>query len=134
MDLQAVKQASKLWYIILTEWCFDVAKLVEAGIYNAVASFGAGISGWQIEKLLMLFESVWSKEVLVWFDRDKAGRVGSEKAWRLLKENWIDVRVFDWDRKFKSSQRQGVWFPSNIKDVCDFSVEQLGWLRGRGCV
>ena len=50
-DEEAILQAKETEHIIVAEGCFDVAKLVEAGIRNAVATFGWSLSEEQIPKL-----------------------------------------------------------------------------------
>lgn len=51
MDKEAMRQARETGHVIVTEGCFDVAKLVEAGIRNVVATFGAHLAKEQNTRL-----------------------------------------------------------------------------------
>src|SRR5207237_5762282 len=85
LDPRAKEQVRQTGRLIVVEGCFDVAKLVEAGIYNVVATFGAHISDDQARKIKLLAERLGVKETVVWYDKDKAGREGTLKALDLLK-------------------------------------------------
>ena len=135
-DSLAIKQAKKTGHVIIVEGCFDVAKLVEAGIFNVVASFGAGLGVDQIPRVQMITKHLGVDRFLVWYDRDQnlAGAKGQSEALKLLKAHWFHATGFDWKHKFFSPARGKVGIPDTIGDVCDFSVEALGWLRRRGVV
>ena len=86
-DSLAIKQAKKTGHVIIVEGCFDVAKLVEAGIFNVVASFGAGLGVDQIPRVQMITKHLGVDRFLVWYDRDQnlAGAKGQSEALKLLK-------------------------------------------------
>lgn len=134
LDRDAVKQAQETGKILVVEGCFDVAKLVEAGLKNAVASFGSQLLEEQVPRLQLIQESLRDIAFFVWYDRDKAGIEGQEKALELLKENGFDGLGFNWEISFSSKKQGTVKLPSQINDVCDFTVEQLRWLRERGVI
>jgi 5S rRNA maturation endonuclease (ribonuclease M5) len=132
LDKEAVRQAQETGHVIVTEGCFDVAKLVEAGVRNAVATFGAYLAEEQILRLKQIADRVGVREFLFWYDRDRAGKEGQEKAVEALEgEETIMAKAFDWEMSFPSPARGDVKIPGNIGDVCEFSVDQLRWLRMR---
>jgi 5S rRNA maturation endonuclease (ribonuclease M5) len=132
LDKEAVRQAQETGHVIVTEGCFDVAKLVEAGVRNAVATFGAHLDEEQIVRLKQIADRVGVRDFLFWYDRDKAGKEGQEKALKALEdEEAITAKAFDWEMSFPSPIRGDVKIPGNIGDVCEFSVDQLRWLRMR---
>ena len=132
LDEEAIRQARETGRVIVTEGCFDVAKLVEAGIKNAVATFGWSLAEEQIRKLELIAEQTGVNTFLFWYDRDRAGARGHEKARELLSgSDQILSTVFDWEMGFPSPARGVVKIPGNIGDVGEFSVEQLRWLRDK---
>lgn len=70
-------------------------------------------------------------EFLIWYDRDLAGKEGKEKAITLLQEAGYKAIGFDWDKEFADEKRGSIKISDSIKDVGDFSVKQLLWLRER---
>lgn len=134
LDPISVDQAIQTGKVLIVEGCFDVAKLIEADIRNVIATFGSHLAEEQLPRLKLIKDQLGDVEFLVWFDRDKAGREGQEKALELLKEQGITASGFDWRTSFKSRNRGEVTIPDTIKDACDFSVEQLKWLRRKEIV
>ena len=117
--------------IILVEGPLDCMKLAEAGILNVVASLGADLSDAQAGRIKQIIETLdIPPKALVWFDRDAPGTDGQDRALKTLQEAGIEAEGFDWTRTFTSDQRGGVSYPEAIQDPCDFTTEQLGWLRG----
>lgn len=134
LDREAVKQAHDTGKVLIVEGCFDIAKLIESGIKNAVASFGSQLLDEQIPRLQLIKESLRNITFCVWYDRDKAGIEGQEKALELLKEKGFEGLGFNWAMSFSSKKQGTVKMPSQINDVCDFTVEQLRWLRKMGVI
>ena len=83
LDPEAVAQAQSTGKLLLVEGPFDVAQCVEAGIKNVVASFGSDLNERQIPRLQLLQEQIGFDEILVWYDRDKAGGKGQQTAYQL---------------------------------------------------
>jgi transposase/5S rRNA maturation endonuclease (ribonuclease M5) len=110
--------------LILVEGYFDAAKLVEAGCRNVGALMGAHISPEQIERLAWIRSQIGFPRIILFLDRDDAGRKGTCRAFELLRQHSFDVSVFDWDRNP---------IPALVKDPADMSVEQLQRLRTQGC-
>jgi len=129
LDPDAEAQVRETGRLILVEGCFDVAKCVEAGVKNVVASFGTSVSPHQIAKLHLLKEVLGAKEILVWFDRDKAGNEMQEALVDVLKADHLPAQGFDWAQKFSSNVRGEVWIPEEIQDPGEFDVMQIQWLR-----
>lgn len=135
LDARAAEQIRQTGQVLVVEGCFDVAKLVEAEIYNAVATFGWSLSEEQCKRLDLIAEHTGARRFLFWYDRDRAGQAGHEKARELLKENErFETATFDWEMAFPSPTRGEVKIPPAITDVCEFSVEQLRWLRREGVI
>jgi transposase/5S rRNA maturation endonuclease (ribonuclease M5) len=124
LDPEASRQMSSLG-LILVEGFFDVAKLVESGCRNVGALMGAHISVEQIERLIWIRSHVGFPRVVLFLDRDEAGRNGASQAFDRLRRHNFEVSVFDWD---------GALIPHTVKDPADMSVQQLQQLRVQGCL
>ena len=122
LDPEAGRQASAFG-LILVEGFFDAAKLVEAGCRNVGALMGAHISAEQIERLAWIRSRIRFSRIVLFLDRDEAGRKGTCRALEMLRQHSFDVSVFDWDRNL---------IPDSVKDPADMSVEQLQLLRVQG--
>ena len=116
---------------MIVEGAFDVAKLVEAGIRNTVASFGAHLADTQLPRLELIGMHLGVRKVLLAYDRDRAGRDGEERARELLQTAGFEVIGFDWEMTFPSPRRGAVGIPADITDVGKLTVEQVQWLRAR---
>ncbi|MBL4692867.1 MAG: toprim domain-containing protein [Magnetovibrio sp.] len=114
--------------VILVEGAFDVAKCVEAGLKNVVATFGARLSDPQAAKL----KEHANAKLLVFYDRYTAGQKASVDAIAKLKELNIQTSAFDWGQQFNSRKQKHKAIAEGIQHPCDFSVAQLRWLRGQG--
>jgi len=123
LDPEAGRQMSSCG-LILVEGFFDVAKLVEAGCRNVGALMGSHISVEQIERLTWIRSRVGFPRIVLFLDRDEAGRNGARQASDRLRQHCFEVSTFDWDRD---------QIPAAIKDPADMSVEQLQQLRVQGC-
>lgn len=127
LDQKALSQAQKKGEVLIVEGCFDVAKLIEAGIYNVIATFGASLLDKQLSKIDFIAEISGVKKFRVWFDRDKKdqkGELGQAKAVELLNSHGFQAVGFDWQKTF--NQRK---IPENLNDPCDFSTAQLQFLQ-----
>jgi len=131
LDNEAARQIIKTKRIVVVEGAFDVAKCVEAGIKNVVATFGARLSDIQADILKDTLACLSAKRVIVFYDRDKAGQKATLEAIAKLQELGIQATAFDWQQQFGTAQRP---ISNTIQDPCDFSVEQLFWLRQKGVV
>jgi 5S rRNA maturation endonuclease (ribonuclease M5) len=129
LDPEAQEQVKETGRLILVEGCFDVAKCVEAGVKNVVASFGTAVSQAQIDKLHLLKEVLGAKEILVWFDRDKAGSEAQGTLVDALNADQLPAKGFDWGQKFRSDVRGDVCIPEAVQDPGEFDVLQIQWLR-----
>jgi 5S rRNA maturation endonuclease (ribonuclease M5) len=135
LDPRAREQMQRTGRLIVVEGCFDVAKLIEAGIYNVVATFGAHLSEEQARRVKLIAERLGVKETTIWYDKDTAGRDGAKKALDLLKANECEASTFWGTRNSRAAKSSHVAkLPPLAKDPCDFSVEQLRDLREKGVV
>lgn len=141
LDEKAIHQVRETGRVVVVEGCFDVAKLIEAGIYNVVSTFGAHLDQDQLPRFRLLADRLGEVEFLVWYDRDKAGNDGMfgdstqdrKGAVSLLAETGFKAAGFDWNAVFYNAARV-TRLPESVKDACDMSVEQLRWLRKKGVI
>jgi hypothetical protein len=141
LDPQAVRQAQASGRILLVEGCFDAAKLIEAGILSAGATFGPHLDPEQLPRLKEIAAATGVGHFRVFYDRDKAGRAGQDKAIALI--NSVDNLTadgFDWEVTFPSPARGAVRIPDTLpdgaplSDPADLTVEQLRFLREQGAL
>ena len=123
LDPEAGRQMSTFG-LVLVEGFFDVAKLVEAGCRNVGALMGAHISAGQIDRLAWIRSRIAFPRIVLFLDRDEAGRKGASQAFERLRRHNFEVSVFDWQRN---------QIPDTVKDPADIRVEQLQLLRVQGC-
>jgi transposase/5S rRNA maturation endonuclease (ribonuclease M5) len=133
LDEEAGRQASAFG-LVLVEGFFDVAKLVEAGCRNVGALMGAHISAEQIERLTWIRSRIGFARIVLFLDRDNAGRNGARRALEQLRQHNFEVSVFDWDRATPGSVAGAEPIPDSIKDPADMPVEYLQRLRGQGLI
>ncbi len=126
------EQIQQMGYIVLTEGPFDWAKAVEAGLQNVGASMGAMVSEVQAQKIKALADHHGARGVLLAFDRDTPGQEGAEKAKETLTTHGLRVNLFDWNQTVGQVDGNPIRIPENIRDLADFSIKQLRWLRHKG--
>lgn len=81
---------SKRENILLVEGNIDVVMLHQAGFDNACASMGTALTTEQIRLL-----SRYTKELVLCYDNDNAGRIATQKALTLLNDTDFSVRVLE---------------------------------------
>ena len=81
---------SKRSNIILVEGNIDVVMLHQAGFDNACASMGTALTTEQLQLL-----SRYTKEIVLCYDNDDAGKVATQKALTLLNNTDFQVKVLD---------------------------------------
>jgi DNA primase len=133
LDEEAARQASAFG-LVLVEGFFDVAKLVEAGCRNVGAPMGAHISAEQIERLAWIRSRIGFARIVLFLDRDQAGRNGARQACERLQQHNFEVSVFDWDRTTRDSVPDAEPIPDSIKDPADMPVQYLQHLREQGLI
>jgi DNA primase len=133
LDEEARRQAN-VFGLILVEGFFDVAKLVEAGCRNVGALMGSQIAAEQIDRLEWLRSRIGFSRIVLFLDRDQAGREGARKAADRLRGHNFEVHVFDWDLSMSWDGHSPGPPPNPIEDPADMSVEQLCSLRTRGII
>ena len=85
---------SKRENIILVEGNIDVVMLHQAGFDNACASMGTALTPEQIRLL-----SRYTKELILCYDNDDAGKIATQKALTLLNGSDFKVRVLELPRR-----------------------------------
>ncbi len=133
LDEEASRQAGAFG-LVLVEGFFDAAKLVEAGCLNVGALMGAHVSAEQIERLTLIRSRIGFTRIVLFLDRDNAGRNGARQALEQLRQHNFEVSVFDWDRTTPCSVFGAGPIPDSIKDPADMPVEYLQGLRGQALI
>jgi|GEM_PF-1840213 len=131
LDPIARDQIRRTGRVVMVEGPFDVAKLVEAGLCNVIATLGADLSEEAKPLLDLIGRETDNPEFLIWYDRDKAGRAGRDRAIALLDELKLAATAFDWDARFGDD---GIAIPESITDPCAMNMAQLRWLRAKGLI
>lgn len=85
---------SKRPNIILCEGNIDVVTLHQAGFDNAVASMGTALTQEQTRLL-----SRYTKEIVLCYDNDNAGKIATERALQILNNSEFTVRVLQLPNK-----------------------------------
>ncbi len=80
--------------IILCEGNLDIVTLHQAGFDNAVASMGTALTPEQIRLL-----SRFTKELVLCYDNDNAGKIATERALQLLNGSEFSVKVLQLPRR-----------------------------------
>ena len=80
--------------IILCEGNLDIVTLHQAGFDNAVASMGTALTTEQIRLL-----SRFTKELVLCYDNDNAGKIATERALQLLNNSEFSVKVLQLPRR-----------------------------------
>lgn len=87
---------SKRPNLILCEGNLDVTTLHQAGFDNAVASMGTALTQEQIRLL-----SRFTKELVLCYDNDQAGKIATDRALELLKDSEFQVKVLQLPQRMK---------------------------------
>ena len=85
--------------IILCEGNLDIVTLHQAGFDNAVASMGTALT---VEQTRLL--SRFTKELVLCYDNDNAGKIATERALQLLNNSEFTVRVLQLPRRLVDGQ------------------------------
>ncbi len=80
--------------ILLCEGNLDIVTLHQAGFDNAVASMGTALTPEQIRLL-----SRFTKELVLCYDNDNAGKIATERALQLLNGSELSVKVLQLPRR-----------------------------------
>ena len=102
---------SKRPNIILCEGNIDVITLHQAGFDNAVASMGTALTTEQTRIL-----SRYTKELVLCYDNDNAGKAATEKAIALLENSEFTVRVLQLPRRLVD----GEYVKQDVDDFIKF--------------
>ena len=90
---------SKRSNIILVEGNIDVVMLHQAGFDNACASMGTALTTEQLQLL-----SRYTKEIVLCYDNDDAGKVATQKALTLLNNTDFQVKVLELPKRLVESE------------------------------
>lgn len=85
--------------IILCEGNLDVVTLHQAGFDNAVASMGTALT---VEQVRLL--SRYTKEIVICYDNDGAGKLATERALQLLRNSELTARVLQLPNRIVDGQ------------------------------
>lgn len=136
LEEQASDQAKDTGHVLVVEGPFDVARLYAAGIRNVVATLGTSLSSAQIRRLHLIGETTGVSRFLFFYDRDRAGRAGAEKALQAIAASGLELQAesFNWDQTWESPYRGEVGIPASVIGPSEFSLGQLQWLRHEGLI
>ena len=90
---------SKRENIILVEGNIDVVMLHQAGFDNACASMGTALTSEQLQLL-----SRYTKELVLCYDNDDAGKIATQKALTLLNNTDFQVKVLELPKRLVDGQ------------------------------
>ncbi len=90
---------SKRENIILVEGNIDVVMLHQAGFDNACASMGTALTSEQVRLL-----SRYTKELVLCYDNDDAGKIATQKALSILNDTDFNVRVLELPKRLVDGQ------------------------------
>ena len=90
---------SKRGGILLVEGNIDVVMLHQAGFDNACASMGTALTQEQLHLL-----SRYTKDIILCYDNDEAGKAATQKALSLLNDTDFNVRVLELPRRLVDGQ------------------------------
>ncbi|MBE7008326.1 MAG: DNA primase [Ruminococcaceae bacterium] len=90
---------SKRGSILLVEGNIDVVMLHQAGFDNACASMGTALTQEQIHLL-----SRYTKDIVLCYDNDDAGKIATQKALSLLNDTDFNVRVLELPKRLVDGQ------------------------------
>ena len=90
---------SKRGSILLVEGNIDVVMLHQAGFDNACASMGTALTQEQLHLL-----SRYTKELVLCYDNDDAGKAATQKALALLNDTEFNVRVLELPKRLVDGQ------------------------------
>lgn len=82
--------------VVIVEGYFDLISLYQAGVKNVVASSGTALTSEQV-RLIKRF----TKNVVSCFDTDSAGIEATKRAYAVLQEFDMGIKVLQMDKKFK---------------------------------
>ena len=85
--------------IILCEGNLDIVTLHQAGFDNAVASMGTALT---VEQIRLL--SRYTRELVLCYDNDNAGKIATERALQLLNNSEFTVRVLQLPRRLADGE------------------------------
>ena len=85
--------------MILCEGNLDIVTLHQAGFDNAVASMGTALT---VEQTRLL--SRYTKELVLCYDNDNAGKIATERALQLLNNSEFAVRVLQLPRRLENGE------------------------------
>ena len=85
--------------IILCEGNLDIVTLHQAGFDNAVASMGTALT---VEQTRLL--SRFTKELVLCYDNDNAGKIATERALQILNNSEFTVRVLQLPRRLVNGE------------------------------
>ena len=111
-----------------------MAKLAEAGCRNVGALMGSHITSEQIERLEWIRPRIGFPRIVLFLDRDRAGREGAWQGAERLRRHNFEVSVFDWDLRMSWNAQGAELIPETTQDPADMPVEQLQSLRQQGII
>lgn len=124
---RAMRATREDGFIVLLQDPLDAAKLVSAGNFNVLSTFGASLTHPQIDLIEETEKLLGVKKVLVWFHRQNGAE--QEQAVELLQKRGLIAQGFNWGARFlENSPRGEVAIPDELTRAVDFSPKQIGFV------
>jgi len=84
--------------------------------------------------LIWIRSHIGFARIVLFLDRDNAGRNGAKQAFDRLQGHNFELSVFDWDQTTPGSVPDTAPIPDSIKDPGGMPVEYLRRLREQGLI
>lgn len=125
-DEFAIQQAREAEFVLICETPLDVARCVEGGVLNAVASFVPALSEHQLEPLELIKQKTGAGKFLVIYNRQNIE--GQEQAVNLLRQYGFQADGFNWEVQYRDRERGLIGISPDIERVSDFSQGQVAFV------
>ena len=122
---EAIREKDQVY---LVEGYFDVIAMYQAGIHNVVANSGTILSQYQVDLLCR-----FTKNIVVIYDGDEAGRLAIERSSKLLLQGGMNVSVViledgndpDSFIKEKGQEEFLSYLTQNTQDAISYQIENM---------
>lgn len=123
-EKRAIRAARENGFLVLLQDPLDAAKLVSAGNFNVLSTFGASLSHPQIDLIEETGKLLGVKKILVWFHRGEVG-AAQDQAVDLLRKRGLSAVGFNWRAIFNDRERGLRTIPDNLTSPLEFIPQQI---------
>lgn len=139
---QAIAQAQETGHVVLVEGCFDLLRLVDAGVRNGIGLFTGNMAidkelnlPAQLPSFNLIVRHLGVRKFVLMLDR---GYHGTERVAELLRSAGLEVEVFDWHQTFTRGAGHRSWKLDDapdgggITDPGSVPIKIVEWWRRYG--